>query len=203
MLIRFFLFQLLGLFGGNLFAQNIPKMEHLLFKEIPQSEYDLALLYYTDKAIQGATVEEVLENSKTNLLKSLAQLPTNKITYRYSVGKWTVGEVLQHIISYERIMTESALMIAGLVNPSEAQYQFYSQASTAKGGSNKTKSELTEAFLETRNATIAAFKKLNEQQLKSIGTLDGFKTSVRMLALCISGHQVHHFKVLKNQYQVL
>ncbi|MEM9889004.1 MAG: DinB family protein [Bacteroidota bacterium] len=174
----------------------------MLFQKIPKSEYDAAILYYSDKAVQGKTVEEVLENSKGLLSQELAKIPDDKVTYQYGFGKWTVGEVLQHIISYERIMTERALIIAGVVT-SDFKYQNYTQSSTAKGGRNKSKTELVSEFLEVREETIKAFQQLNQEQLRSIGHLDGFKTSVRMICLCISGHQVHHFNVLKNKYKVL
>ncbi|MEM8906512.1 MAG: DinB family protein [Bacteroidota bacterium] len=175
---------------------------HQLFKHIPTNEYDLALRYYTDKAVDGTTVPEVLTNSTIILKEALDKIPEDKIKYRYGFGKWTVGEVLQHLISYERIMTERALMIAGIIQ-SGFKYQHYTQASTAKGGSNKTKTQLVAEFLETRAATLEVFSELSNEQLLEIGTLDGFKTSVRMISLCISGHQIHHFKVLQEKYQVL
>ncbi|MEO0899714.1 MAG: DinB family protein [Bacteroidota bacterium] len=174
----------------------------MLFQKIPSSEYDSAILYYSNKAIQGETVEEVLKNSNKILHQELARIPSEKISYQYSHGKWTVGEVLQHIISYERIMTEKALIIAGVIT-SDFKYQHYTQSSTVKGGREKSREALVEEFLATRRATIQAFQKLNDDQLQMVGRLDGFKTSVRMISLCISGHQVHHFNILKNKYKVL
>lgn len=174
----------------------------MLFQKIPKSEYEAAILYYSDKAVQGETVEEVLINSKLLLRQELTEIPDEKISYQYGFGKWSVGEVLQHIISYERIMTERALIIAGVVT-SDFKYQNYTQASTVKGGRNKSKAELVSEFLEVREETIKAFQQLNQEQLRRVGRLDGFKTSVRMICLCLSGHQVHHFNVLKNKYKVL
>ena len=174
----------------------------MLFQKIPKSEYEAAILYYSDKAIQGETVQDVLENSKLLLRQELAKIPDEKVNYQYGFGKWTVGEVLQHIISYERIMTERALIIAGVVT-SDFKYQNYTQASTAIGGKSKSKAELVSEFLEVREETIKMFQQFNQAQLRKVGRLDGFKTSVRMICLCISGHQGHHFNVLKNKYRVL
>lgn len=178
------------------------KSDNMLFQKIPTSEYDPAILYYSDKAVQGETVAEVLKNSLRKLEDDLAKIPADKINFRYGFGKWSVGEVLQHIISYERIMNERALITAGLVQ-SDFKYQYYTQSSTAAGGNNKTKTELIEEFLEVRKTTIATFARFDEQQLRMMGKLDGFNISVRMLSLCISGHQVHHFSVLRDRYEVL
>ncbi len=188
--------------GGSLHAQqHLSPVENILFQQVSREEYDVQLLYYTDKAVQGRDVQEVLENSQHLLVQLLEEIPENKIQYSYGIGKWSVGQVLQHLISYEKIMTERALIIAGEIT-GDYQYQVYTQSSTAAGGRNKTKSQLVEAFLETRKATIDAFNSFSDDQLLAIGRLDGFKTSVRMISLCISGHQTHHFQVLKEKYKV-
>lgn len=187
---------------GSLHAQQyLQDTENMLFKQIPKQEYDVQLLYYTDKAVQGRNVKEVLENSQHILVQLLEEIPENKIQYSYGIGKWSVGQVLQHLISYERIMTERAMIIAGEII-GDYQYQVYTQSSTAAGGRNKTKSQLVEEFLKTRNNTIEIFNSFSEEQLLAIGRLDSFKTSVRMISLCISGHQTHHFQVLKEKYKV-
>lgn len=190
------------LVGGSVYAQqHLQVSANKLFQEISREEYDIQLLYYTDKAVQGESVKEVLENAQHVLAQLLEEIPENKIQYSYRIGKWSVGQVLQHLISYEKIMTERALIIAGEIT-GDYQYQVYTQSSTAAGGRNKTKSQLIEAFLETRKNTIDVFNKLSDEQLLAIGRLDGFKTSVRMISLCISGHQTHHFQVLKEKYKV-
>ena len=188
--------------GGSVQAQQqLQHAENKLFQQVSREEYDVQLLYYTDKAGQGGNVKEVLENSQNTLVQLLEGIPENKIQYSYGIGKWSVGQVLQHLISYERIMTERALIIAGEIT-GDYQYQIYTQSSTAAGGRNKTKSQLVEAFLKTRGATIEVFSSFSDEQLLAIGRLDGFKTSVRMISLCISGHQTHHFQVLKEKYKV-
>ncbi|MEM8901314.1 MAG: DinB family protein [Bacteroidota bacterium] len=190
------------LVGGSVQAQQlIQPSENKLFQQVSREEYDVQLLYYTEKAVQGKSVKEVLENSQHVLIQLLEEIPENKIQYSYRMGKWSVGQVLQHLISYERIMTEKALIIAGEIT-GDYQYQVYTQSSTAAGGRNKTKSQLLEEFLKTRKATIDAFNSFSDEQLLAIGGLDGFKSSVRMISLCISGHQTHHFQVLKEKYKV-
>ena len=174
----------------------------MLFDQIPSTEYDPAILYYSDQAVQGETPVEVLENTLAVRERELAAIPADKITYRYGFTKWSVGEVLQHVISYEHIMRERALITAGIITK-DFKYQKYTRASTARGGNSKSKEELVGEFLEVRKATIAAFRAFDEAQLKKIGQVDGFEISVRMTSLCISGHQMHHFRILHERYGIL
>ncbi len=200
-MIKSLLYSALIVGGSGHAQQHLHPAENKLFQQVSRAEYDVQLLYYTDKAVQGRNVKEVLENSQHILVQLLEEIPENKVQYSYGIGKWSVGQVLQHLISYEKIMTERALIIAGEIT-GDYQYQVYTQSSTASGGRNKTKPQLVEAFLETRKNTIDVFNKLSDEQLLAIGRLDGFKTSVRMISLCISGHQTHHFQVLKEKYKV-
>lgn len=178
------------------------KSKIMLKDKIMPNEYGQAILFYTDKADEGATVIEVLKNSKKIMEDYILSIPNDKMDYQYSYGKWTVAEVIQHIISYEIIMTERALVVAG-VNKSAATFNFYTQSITVKGAKGKTKEKLLEEFLGVREKTMQAFKSLTIEQLKIVGTLDGNKASVRMIGLCISGHQTHHFDVLRNRYGLL
>ncbi|AWX44230.1 hypothetical protein HME9304_01230 [Flagellimonas maritima] len=174
----------------------------MLADKIMPNEYGQAILFYTDKADKGTTILEVLENSKQAMKQYLQSIPDDKIDYQYANGKWTVAEVIQHIISYELIMTERALVVAGIKTDS-LKFTFYTQSTTVAGAKNKSKQELLEEFTNVRENTIEAFKSLTDGELKTVGTLDGNIASVRMIGLCISGHQTHHFNVLKNRYGLL
>jgi|GEM_PF-5236713 len=55
----------------------------------------------------------MLEISEDEMTAFIEAIPTEKIQYKYGFGKWTVVEVLQHIIPYESIMLERAQVIAG------------------------------------------------------------------------------------------
>jgi len=182
-------------------AQDM-KPKHILLEKIMPSEYGQAILFYTNKAKKGQTVIEILENSTVIMTNYIRTIPNQKITYRYASGKWTVGEVLQHIITYEQIMTERALVVAGL-DLENLNFSYYSQSSTVYGANGKTKDQLLSEFISVREKTIQAFKSLTNEQLKTVGTLDGNRASVRMIGLCISGHQSHHFNVLRERYRIL
>lgn len=171
----------------------------MLMSRIPRSEYNNNMTYYTDKAVSGNTLIEMLTNTTDEMKRFIESIPADKIDYAYGSGKWTLGEVLQHIISYEEIMLEVAMLNAGVITEKKHTI-YYNQNTTVAGARSKSKSDLLKEFIEVRKATENAFNNLTEMQRKQMGTLDGNKTSVRVIAFCISGHQMHHFNVIANRY---
>ena len=172
---------------------------HVYLQTIPAEEYDRNILYYADQAADGTSLAEVIDATEANLLAFFEALPESKLGYRYAPGKWTVAEVLQHIITYEHIMRESLLNIAG-APAAELQYARYTQASTAYGASDKTKAQLLADFRDARAATRAAVASLTPERLRRVGRHEGFRVSPRVLAVCSMGHQAHHFGVLRKRY---
>ena len=90
-------------------AQN---PEHVYLQTVPRAEYDRDILLYADQAPAGASLPEIIDAAEADLLAFFEALPEAKLAYRYAAGKWTVAEVLQHVIAYEHIMRESLLDIA-------------------------------------------------------------------------------------------
>ena len=174
---------------------------HAYLATIPPAEYDRNILGYASQVYPGETLDEVLAETARAMEAFVASVPEDSLGTRYRRSAWTVGEVLQHVISYEHIMTESALMIAGRA-PRPLRYQRYTQASTAAGGSAKGRAELLAGFRAAHDETVAAFESLTEAELRTVGRHEGFRVSPRALALCLSGHQAHHFGVLRERYGV-
>ena len=173
----------------------------VFFQSIPLAEYDRNIAYYASMAPAGADLQDVLTTSRADLIFFFDSLSADKVDYAYGWGKWTVAEVLHHLIAYERIMLESAQMIAGTA-PEPLRYQRYTQSGTAKPGKGMGKDELLRQFLAARDETITVMAEFTDEQRRIVGRHEGFRTSVRALALCIVGHQVHHFGVLRERYGV-
>ena len=165
---------------------------------IPDREYDPQILYYADKSYSGSIPIKVLETSKTAMVNFIDAIPETKIGYRYRWDKWTVGGVIQHIITYERIMMDRIDLI---LNPrATMRIPYYNQSTTVAGGKGKSKEVLLNEFTNTRNELISVIKRLFGEELRRIGTLDGFKVSIRAIVACASGHQHHHFQVISERY---
>ncbi|PRX54001.1 DinB family protein [Flagellimonas meridianipacifica] len=172
---------------------------NMYLNTIPDEEYSRAISYYSDRSYPGNTLEEVLDNSTSAMISFIEALPDDKLDHRYKSGKWSVREVIQHVISYEQIMHERALIVAG--KDIEQKYtRYYNQSTTVAPAGNKTKQELLEEFKKVRAITTNSFTNLSMEELTTEGTLDGFRVSVRMIAMCLSGHQKHHFNVIRGKY---
>lgn len=144
----------------------------------------------------------VLKHLKNNLKATkdlIMSLPEEKLLYRYAEGKWTIKEVLVHIIDDERIYCYRALRFARndtteLPGFEQDDYARYSGAN-ARGVKNILK-ELT----AVRNATITFFEGLGEEALTRSGVANKNLVSVRALAYHIAGHELHHMKIIKERY---
>lgn len=179
--------------------QNMkPTNAPLLIDLIPSSEFSPQIRLYADHSYKGQDPLEVLTNTTEAMESFIATIPTEKITYRYGRGKWTVGEVLQHIITYEKIFIDRIQLI--LNKDTDLLVPHYTQASTAAPAAGKSKHQLMEEFRSTRALLTSIIQSTDEDRMQEMGSIDGFRASIRALVACASGHQKHHFEVIKQRY---
>lgn len=125
----------------------------------------------------------------------LGRLGTNV----YEEGKWTVKEILLHVIDNERIQAYRALRFArndATVLPGYDEQLLVSNSDA----NNRTIQDLKNEFIAVRLSTITLFKSFSDEALQRIGT--AFQVQITPLALgfVIVGHQIHHFNVLNERY---
>ncbi|HLN97398.1 MAG TPA: DinB family protein [Pyrinomonadaceae bacterium] len=126
-------------------------------------------------------------------------LPTEKLTYRYAEGKWTVKEILAHVIDDERIYSYRALRFARndtteLPGFDQDAYAIYS------GANERAIEDLLQEFATVRNATVSLFESFDEKALLRKGVASGNIISVRAAAYHIAGHELRHLNVIKERY---
>lgn len=140
-----------------------------------------------------------LDNAFEEAQDFLPALPPEKADFRYAEGKWTVKQLLQHVIDTERIMAYRALCFAR--NEQKALPGFdengYAEAADV---SHRTLTDLYDEFLEVKGSNLKLFRSFTPEALLRQGTMSGGPASVRALAFIISGHQHHHFNILKERY---
>jgi len=121
------------------------------------------------------------------------------MSYAYTDGKWSVAEVLVHLMDTERIFQYRALRFArnDKTELKGFEQDDYIPESEANG---RDKEDVLREFLAIRNSSIALFKSFHEEQLKRSGKANGATMSVRALGCIICGHQAHHFNILKQRY---
>jgi len=142
---------------------------------------------------------EVLEKQvKTteNFLKTFTEKQGN---YSYADGKWTMKEVLGHVIDTERIMAFRALAFAR--NEKQSLPGFEQDDYVAESNFNKrTVVDMINEFRTLRESNINLFKSFNSEMLSRSGTASGSEVTVLALIYIIAGHEKHHMKILKEKY---
>ena len=129
----------------------------------------------------------------------LNAIPKDKLEYRYAEGKWTVKEIIQHIIDTERIFAYRALRVAR--NDKTALPGFEENDYALTGNANaRTLESLLAEYKAVRQATIALFNSFSDDMLKHIGTASNSPISARAIGFIIIGHEAHHCNVIKERY---
>lgn len=144
----------------------------------------------------------VLQQMKDNfhLVKQLIfSLPEEKLLYHYAPEKWTIKEVLVHIIYDERIYAYRALRFAR--NDKTELPGFEQDDYTLASGANERSVEnIFEEYEAVRLSTIAMFNSFSEEALLRKGIANNNMATVRALAWHIAGHEAHHLNIIKQYY---
>jgi uncharacterized damage-inducible protein DinB len=141
------------------------------------------------------TLEQQIENS----LSVLRTIPSDKANFRYAPDKWSVKELLGHLIDSERIFSYRALTFARNDQtplPGYEQNDYVRDADFDK----RNLADMAEEFATVRRATIQLFRPLNETEWLRHGKANENDVSVRALAYIIAGHELHHMGVLRSCY---
>lgn len=142
---------------------------------------------------------KALEIQTGSFLKLFKKIPQEKQNYRYAKGKWTIKEMLQHIIDAERIFAYRALCFArkdatSLPGFDENDYAYHSKAV------KRDWNQMIEEFQSLRKANEILFRSFDKQQLDSTGTANGKQVYVLAIGFIMVGHINHHVSVLRERY---
>lgn len=166
--------------------------------ELQQNEYPAFYSTYI-KALENVNLIEDLEISLHQFIKFVQNIPFDKFDYSYAPEKWTIKEIIQHLIDTERVFSYRAMRISrndqtDLPGFDENLYIKNTQAYTR--GIQELLSELS----AVRFSTIFLFKSFSAQQLLLSGTIDNKNISARALGFLIIGHQKHHHQIFEERY---
>ena len=149
--------------------------------------------------VKEAPLLEALNNGLESITSVITSIPEDKKTYSYASGKWSVAEVLVHLLDAERIFQYRALRFSR--NDTTELKGFEQDDYVPESRANQRSLEsILEEFVAIRKATITLFKSLNGECLRRSGMANGASMSVRALGYVICGHQAHHFKILQERY---
>ncbi len=129
----------------------------------------------------------------------LEAIPSDKHDFAYAEGKWTIKELLLHLVDAERIFTYRALRFARKDKTPVPGFEQDDYVTPSKAGSRSMASLIAE-FEAVRKATILLFESFDDEMLESIGEASGSDMSVRAIGFVTIGHAQHHIDVIKERY---
>ncbi|HJQ12884.1 MAG TPA: DinB family protein [Gemmatimonadaceae bacterium] len=153
---------------------------------------------YIDR-VPGGDVVSMLAQQIGETLALVRGLPESVAGYRYAPDKWSVNELVGHVIDTERIMGIRALRFArGDATPLPGfEQDDYVRGSAANAFPLL---ELAAELQAVRQSTVYFFRHLDEEAWSRRGTANNAEVSVRALAYIIAGHELHHREILRTRY---
>lgn len=162
------------------------------------SEY---LPYYEQyiAMVPDGDVISTLATQMTDTQCLLQALPASVATYRYAPEKWSVNELVGHMIDSERIFSGRALRFARNDPTPQPSFDQDGYVRAAMFDAHPL-ADLAAELNAVRQATIFLFRHFDEQAWTRRGTANNAEVSVRALAYIIAGHELHHREILSARY---
>jgi transposase len=129
----------------------------------------------------------------------IESLPAEKLTYCYAEGKWTIKELLIHLIDSERIFAYRALRIARADQTPLAGFDENEYVPNS-GANERSLVSILREYTAVRFATIELFANMTAEMLARIGHVNGGNMSARALPYIIAGHEAHHLRIIRERY---
>ncbi|PAU93496.1 damage-inducible protein DinB [Aliifodinibius salipaludis] len=131
----------------------------------------------------------------------IQQLTGDEANHRYADDKWSVKEIIGHLVDTERIMAYRALCISRGEQTALPGYDHESYVERANFDKRSLQS-LSIEYDALRNANISMFNSFSKEQMLQKGTANGVSVSVRAIAFIIAGHEKHHLNILGDKYGI-
>jgi uncharacterized damage-inducible protein DinB len=149
--------------------------------------------------VPAGDIIETLQSQSADTLSLLRSVSEERASSRYEPGKWSVKEVVGHVIDTERIFAYRALRFARNDRTPLPGYEQDDYARAANFDA-RTLASLATDFERARAATIALFQSFDNDAWQRRGTANDNEVSVRALAHIIAGHELHHVGILRERY---
>jgi hypothetical protein len=149
--------------------------------------------------IQDGDILAALDKQLPETLGLLQSIPESQAGFRYAPGKWSIKELVGHMIDSERIFAYRALCFA---RNDQTPVPGYEQDDYIREASfdDCALTDLAAEFASVRQSSLFLFKHLSKAAWTRRGTANDSEVSVRALAYIIAGHELHHREVLRSKY---
>jgi Protein of unknown function (DUF664). len=149
--------------------------------------------------VPQSDIVKTLQEQLDETLKLLRDIPESQAGFRYAPDKWSIKELVGHVIDGERVFAYRALRFARNDKtplPGFEQDDYIQNASF----DDCTLSDLADEFESVRRSSVFLFKQLNQEAWLRKGTANESEASVRAIAYIIAGHELHHRSILRERY---
>lgn len=153
---------------------------------------------YVNKAASDDLLKS-LNSSTKRFWKLVRTIPKKKVDYAYATDKWTIRELLQHIIDTERVFVLRALWFARRDPSPLPSFDENLWAASTTVSERKWKN-MVEEFLALRAANTLFFAGLTDEELTRTGTASNKVVSTAGLGFMCAGHLEHHLDIIKERY---
>jgi hypothetical protein len=151
------------------------------------------------KLVEHPDVLQAMRISGYRTMELIHSIPEAKGDLRYADGKWSIREVLCHMIDAERIFGYRALRFARNDQTPLAGFDENEYATQMNVGSRSLK-DIGDEMQHLRTTSVDLFESFNAEMLKRKGTVNKNELSVVALGFIIAGHETHHCKILRERY---
>jgi hypothetical protein len=168
---------------------------------MPRPDLTRVPAYYHNyiSKVQKDDLGAIFVNHQRQFLDFLGNIPAERWAHAYATGKWTIKELVQHVIDTERIFSYRALCIARKDATSLPGFDENTYVENSKAGS-RTKVDLIAELQSVQRASATLFASFDEEQLESSGIANGKPIYVLGIAYILVGHTLHHMDILKERY---
>lgn len=165
----------------------------------PAQEDYIPYYDYYIQLVKDDDILTALENTKQDILRFFRNIPEEKADYAYASGKWSIKQVLNHIIDTERIFGYRALRFGR--GDAQAVPPFDENIYAANANlRNISLSLLCEEFETVRKANQLLFQQFGEHELYLKGKTAAGEVSVLAIGFMLCGHGLHHIQVIQDRY---
>lgn len=165
--------------------------------QLKSDEFPAYYATYIDTVL--GDVMHVLNEQITSFPAFLEAIPAGKSEYTYAEGKWTIKEIVGHLIDTERIMAYRALRFAR--NDTKALPGFEQEDYVLNARfKERNLASLAEEFVLLRKSNMALFNSFNDMELNRKGLASDRLISVRAFLYIVAGHLNHHKNIIKERY---
>ncbi|MEO6166742.1 MAG: DinB family protein [Chitinophagales bacterium] len=142
---------------------------------------------------------DALRTNNNILRKMIMRLSRKDLNYRYAEGKWSIKEILVHLMDGERVFCYRALRFSRNDATELPGFEENDWVPNSNANSRKLRSIFRE-YAATRNSTIEMFSNMNKEMLNRSGVANGKPISVRSILFVVAGHELHHMRIILERY---